>query len=60
MERMERIKHFVTENPDLVFAILLAVGVFTFFAITEPLFFTHRTGFAIMNDSRFWALSDWH
>ena len=45
---MERIKHWVTENPDLSFAILLAFTVFTFFAITEPLFFTHRTGYAIM------------
>ena len=45
---MERIRHWVTENPDLSFAILLAISVYGFFAITEPLFFTHRTGFAIM------------
>ncbi len=45
---MERIKNWVTENPDLSFAILLAIGVYSFFAITEPLFFTHRTGYAIM------------
>ena len=45
---MERFKHWVTENPDLVFAILLATCVYGYFAITEPLFPTHRTGFAIM------------
>ncbi len=45
---MERIRHWVIENPDLSFAILLAISVYGFFAITEPLFFTHRTGFAIM------------
>lgn len=44
---MQRLKHWVTDNPDLSFAILLAISVYTFFAITEPLFFTHRTGFAI-------------
>ncbi|MEO0655774.1 MAG: hypothetical protein AAFY77_13030, partial [Pseudomonadota bacterium] len=44
---MQRIKQWVTDNPDLGFAILLAITVYTFFAITEPLFFTHRTGFAI-------------
>ncbi len=45
---MERIKHWAVENHDLAFAILLAVCVYTFFALSEPLFFTHRTGFAIM------------
>ncbi len=45
---MEKIKHWVTENPDLAFAILLAVCVYSYFAVTEPLFMTHRTGFAIM------------
>ncbi len=45
---MQRIKNWITENPDLSFAILLAVSVYAFFAITEPLFFTHRTGYAIM------------
>lgn len=45
---MEKIKHWVTENPDLAFAIMLAVCVYSYFAVTEPLFMTHRTGFAIM------------
>lgn len=45
---MQRIKNWITENPDLSFAILLAISVYAFFAITEPLFFTHRTGYAIM------------
>ncbi len=45
---MNKIKIWATNNPDLTFAILLAIGVYSFFAITEPLFFTHRTGFAIM------------
>lgn len=45
---MERIRHWVIDNPDLAFAILLAASVYGFFAITEPLFLSHRTGFAIM------------
>lgn len=45
---MDRVRSWVTENPDISFAILLAVGVYGFFAVTEPLFMTHRTGFAIM------------
>jgi len=35
-------------NPDLAFAILLAVCVYGYFAFTNDLFFTHRTSFAIM------------
>ena len=45
---MERIRHWVIDNPDLAFAILLAASVYGFFAVTEPLFLSHRTGFAIM------------
>ena len=45
---MERVKNWIIDNPDLCFAILLAISVYAFFAFTEPLFFTHRTGFAIM------------
>lgn len=45
---MERVKNWIIDNPDLCFAILLAMSVYAFFAFTEPLFFTHRTGFAIM------------
>lgn len=45
---MERVKHWVIENHDLSFAILLMVCVYGYFAIAEPLFMTHRTGFAIM------------
>ena len=45
---MERVKNWIIDNPDLCFAILLAISVYAFFALTEPLFFTHRTGFAIM------------
>ena len=45
---MERIKNWVVENHDLAFAILLAVFVYADFTTTEPLFMTHRTGFAIM------------
>ncbi len=45
---MERFKHWITDNPDFVFAVLLAVCVYSYFAISEPLFMTHRTGFAIM------------
>ena len=45
---MERIKHWVVENHDLAFAILLAAIVYGYFALTNDLFATHRTTFAIM------------
>lgn len=45
---MERLKHWVIENHDLAFAILLAVCVYGYFALTNDLFATHRTTFAIM------------
>ena len=45
---MERAKNWIIDNPDLAFAILLAVCVYGYFAVTEPFFMTHRTGFAIM------------
>jgi ribose transport system permease protein len=43
-----RIKSWVIANPDLTFAILLAISVYSFFAITQDLFATQRTVFAIM------------
>ena len=45
---MTRIRHWIVDNPDLAFAILLSICVYGYFAITEPLFLSHRTGFAIM------------
>ena len=45
---MVRIRNWVTENPDLAFAILLAVCVYAYFAFTNELFPTHRTTFAIL------------
>lgn len=43
-----KLKKWVIGNPDLAFAILLAVCVYTYFALTNDLFATHRTTFAIM------------
>lgn len=43
-----RLKNWVVGNPDLAFAILLAVCVYGYFALTNDLFFTHRTSYAIM------------
>ncbi len=43
-----KIKTWVVANPDLTFAILLAVSVYSFFAVTEDLFATQRTVYAIM------------
>jgi len=43
-----RIRNWVVDNHDLAFAIMLAVCVYGYFAITNDLFATHRTGFAIM------------
>ena len=45
---MQKLKQWVTNNPDLAFAILLAICVYTYFALTNEYFFTHRTGYAIM------------
>lgn len=43
-----RIKSWFATNPDLSFAILLAICVYSYFAFSNELFFTHRTSFAIM------------
>lgn len=45
---IERLKNWVAENPDLTFAILLAICVYTYFGLTNDLFATHRTTFAVM------------
>lgn len=45
---MARLKNWVIGNHDLAFAILLAVCVYGYFALTNDLFATHRTAFAIM------------
>ena len=45
---MYKIKSWVIENHDLAFAILLAICVYGYFALTNEYFATHRTGFAIM------------
>jgi len=44
----DRLKNRVVENPDLSFAVLLAVIVYGYFAATNDLFMTHNTTFAIM------------
>ena len=45
---MSKIKNWVIDNHDLAFAILLAVCVYGYFALTNDLFATNRTGYAIM------------
>lgn len=45
---IERLKNWVSENPDLAFAILLSICVYSYFALTNEFFATHRTAFAIM------------
>ena len=45
---IERFKNWATENPDLSFAILLAICVYGYFGLTNEFFATHRTAFAIM------------
>ena len=45
---MRRLQRWVAGNPDLAFAILLAIAVYGYFALTNDLFATHRTTFAIM------------
>ncbi|MCE2523864.1 MAG: ABC transporter permease [Rhodobacteraceae bacterium] len=45
---MSRIKDWLAESHDLAFAILLAMIVYGYFAVTNEFFATHRTTFAIM------------
>ena len=45
---MKNIKHWIVKNPDLAFAVLLAICVYSYFALTNEFFATHRTGYAIM------------
>jgi ribose/xylose/arabinose/galactoside ABC-type transport system permease subunit len=42
------IKKIFSKDPDLAFAVILSVLVFSIFAFSNPLFFTLNTGFAIM------------
>ena len=43
-----KVKSWISDNPDLSFAILLSICVYAYFGLTNELFPTHRTGFAIM------------
>ena len=45
---MSQFKEWLAESYDLVFAIVLAIIVYSYFALTNDLFATHRTTFAIM------------
>jgi ribose transport system permease protein len=45
---MIKIKLWIVDNHDLAFAILLAVCVYGYFAVSSEYFATHRTGYAIM------------
>ncbi|MCR9238358.1 MAG: ABC transporter permease [Alphaproteobacteria bacterium] len=45
---VSKAKLWVTNNPDLAFAILLAVCVYGYFAFSNEFFATHRTTYAIM------------
>lgn len=48
MNFMSKLKLWITNNPDLAFAILLAICVYGYFAFSNELFATHRTTYAIM------------
>ena len=45
---LNKFRSWFAGNPDLAFAILLAVCVYSYFAFTNEFFFTHRTSYAIM------------
>ena len=45
---MDKIKNWIVKKPDLSFAILLAICVYSYFAFTNDFFATQRTGYAIM------------
>ena len=45
---MDKIRNWILKNPDLSFAILLAICVYSYFALTNDFFATQRAGFAIM------------
>jgi ribose transport system permease protein len=42
------VKKIFSKDPDLAFAVILSILVFSIFAFSNPLFFTLNTGFAIM------------
>ncbi len=44
----QRLKSKIVDEPDLTFAVLLAAMVYLYFAVTNELFLTHNTTFAIM------------
>lgn len=48
MTNISKLKSWIIGNPDLAFAILLAACVYSYFAVTNDLFFSHRTSYAIM------------
>ena len=45
---LPRLRRWVVGNPDLAFAVLLAACVYGYFGLTNDLFATGRTSFAIM------------
>lgn len=45
---MRRLRAWIVKDHDLAFAILLAACVYAYFGLTNELFATHRTTFAIM------------
>ncbi len=45
---LDHLRARLAANPDLAFAVLLAVCVYGYFAATNDLFMTHNTTFAIM------------
>ena len=48
MSILSRIKNWVAGNPDLAFALLLAICLYSYFAFSNEFFATHRTWYAIM------------
>jgi len=48
MNIVSQLKSRLVRNPDLVFALLLAVCLYSYFAFTNDLFATNRTWYAIM------------
>ena len=56
---VSKAKNWVVANPDLAFALLLAICVYGYFAVSNEFIATHRTTYEILNDLPYWAWWGW-
>jgi len=56
---MKNIKHWIVKNPDLAFAVLLAICVYSYFALTNNSSPRTEPAMLLWNGLRYWALWGW-